>query len=145
MRVVVDTDVLVAALRSSRGASRRCLLAALRGEITALVSTPLVLEYEAVLTRADHLSAAGATAADVGLLLDDLVASSEWVRLDYLWRPTLKDPDDEMVLETAANGRADILATFNLTDLAAVAARFGIRAVRPRDLITLGELPDAQE
>ena len=86
-----------------------------------------------------------ATAADVGLLLDDLVASSEWVRLDYLWRPTLKDPDDEMVLETAANGRADILATFNLTDLAAVAARSGIRAVCPRDLITLGELPDAQE
>jgi predicted nucleic acid-binding protein len=71
--------------------------------------------------------------------LDDVAASADWVRFDFLWRPLLRDADDEMVLETAVKGGADILATFNLADLAATAARFGVRALRPAALVQLVE------
>ena len=139
MRVVLDTDVVVAAFRSAHGASRRCLLFGLEGRITLLVSAPLLFEYEAVLTRPQHLAASGASVDDVALVLDDVAVSADWVRFDFLWRPLLRDADDEMVLETAVNGGADILATFNLADLAATAARFGVRALRPAALVQLVE------
>lgn len=135
VRVVLDTDVMVAALRSAHGAARQCLMLGFEGRITLVVSAPLMFEYEAVLTRPEHLAASGASAMDVGVILDDLAACAEPVRLDFLWRPLLRDADDEMVLETAVNGRADALATFNLADFAATAARFGIRALRPADLL----------
>lgn len=107
--------------------------------MTLLISTPLLIEYEAVLTRPQHLLASGATAEDVALILDDVAASAQPVRLDFLWRSILRDADDEMVLETAVNGGADALATFNLVDLAVAAARFGIPAMRPGDLLNLLE------
>ena len=139
VRVVLDTDVMVAAFRSAHGASRRCLRLGLDRRMTLLLSTPLLFEYEAVLTRPQHLAASGASAEEVAVVLDDLAASSDWVRLDFLWRPLLRDADDEMVLETAVNGAAEILATFNLADLAQVAAGFGIRALRPAALVALVE------
>ena len=139
MRVILDTDVMVAAFRSAHGASRRCLLWGLKRRVTPLVSTPLLLEYEAVLTRPEHLSTSRASAEDVSLVLDDVAACSDWVRLDYLWRPQLGDTDDEMVLETAVNGQADVLVTFNLADLAKAAVRFGIRALRPGGLVRMVE------
>jgi putative PIN family toxin of toxin-antitoxin system len=139
VRVVLDTDVMVAAFRSAHGASRRCLVLGLERRFGLLVSAPLLFEYEAVLTRTDHLAASGASVGDVAVVLDDVAASAEWVRLDYLWRPQMRDADDEMVLETAVNGRADILATFNLGDLAGPSARFGVRALRPADLLKLLE------
>lgn len=127
----MDTDVLVAALRSDQGASRQLLLAALDRRFVMLVSVPLMLEYEAVLTREEHLAAAGITANDVDTVLDALAAVVEPVRLSFLWRPRLKDAADEMVLETAANGRADRLVTFNLKHLGEAALEFGVRALRP--------------
>jgi predicted nucleic acid-binding protein len=72
MRLALDTDVLVAGLRSRKGASRAWLRAILRGEATLLLSVPLALQYEAVLTRPEHLSASGASPADVTLFLDAL-------------------------------------------------------------------------
>ena len=130
---------MVAAFRSAHGASRRCLLLGLDRRLTLLVSTPLLREYETVLTRPEHLTACCASADDTAMVLDDVVASSHWVRLDYLWRPQLRDADDEMVLETAVNGGADALVTFNLADLASAAARFGIRALRPAAVIRIVE------
>lgn len=127
----MDSDVLVAALRSDQGASRQLLLAALDRRFVMLVSVPLMLEYEAVLTREEHLAAAGITANDVDTVLDALAAVVEPVRLSFLWRPRLKDAADEMVLETAANGRADRLVTFNLKHLGEAALEFGVRALRP--------------
>ena len=134
MRIVLDTDVLVAALRSDRGASRQLLISALDGKIEVLVSVPLVVEYEAVLTRPEHLQASGLTVVEVNEVLDALVKVSVPVLLRFLWRPRLKDPADEMVLETAVNGSADRLATFNVRHLAVAAREFGIRVLRPRDL-----------
>jgi putative PIN family toxin of toxin-antitoxin system len=133
MRLVLDTDVLVAALRSDRGASRQLLLAALNRRIVKLVSVPLMLEYEAVLTRQEHCAAAGITANDVNAVLDALAGVVEPVRLAFLWRPRLRDAADEMVLETAVNGAADWLVTFNLRHLGKAAGEFGVRAMRPRE------------
>jgi putative PIN family toxin of toxin-antitoxin system len=135
MRIVLDSDVLVAALRSDQGASRELLLAALDRRISMLVSVPLMLEYEAVLTRPEHLAAAGITADDVNVILDALAAVIEPVRLRFLWRPKLKDPGDEMVLETAVNGRADCLVTFNLKHFGEAALAFGVRAIRPGQVL----------
>lgn len=131
MRLVLDTDVMVAAMRSGQGASRQLLLAALERRVTVVASVPLMLEYEAVLTRTEHLNAIGITAAEVNAVLDALAVVVEPVAFRFLWRPQLRDPGDEMVLETAVNGSADRLATFNVRHLAAVAKRFGIRAMLP--------------
>jgi putative PIN family toxin of toxin-antitoxin system len=130
MRVVLDTSVMMAAVRSRSGASRRWLTAVLRGEHTVLVSVALVLEYEAVLTRPEHLAAFSLTAGQIGRLLDGLCSIAEHVDASNLWRPVLRDPDDEMVLETAAQGRADLLLTFNVRDFAGC-ERFGIEALSP--------------
>ena len=131
MRLVLDTDVVVAAFRSDRGASRRLLLAALNRKVIMLVSVPLMLEYEAVLKRPEQLDAIGVTSDEIDAVLDALAAVIEPVRLRFLWRPMLKDPSDEMVLETAVNGRADRLVTFNLRHLGQAAQEFGIRVDGP--------------
>jgi putative PIN family toxin of toxin-antitoxin system len=131
--LVLDTDVLVAALRSDQGASRRLLLSALDRAFEILASVPLVIEYEAVLTRPEHLDASGLTSREMNDVLDALVKVSVPVTFWFLWRPRLKDPADEMVLETAVNGEADCLVTFNLRHLAVAAREFGIRVLRPCD------------
>ena len=101
--------------------------------IDLLVSVPLMVEYEAVLTRPEHLAASGLTVAQVNEVLDALAHVGVPVHLRFLWRPRLKDPADEMVLETAVNGGADALVTFNVRHLAEAAREFGIRVLRPAD------------
>src|SRR5712691_1438301 len=113
---VLDTDVLVAALRSSRGASRQLLLGALDRRFELLLSVPLILEYEAVLTRPEHLAACGLRCEEIERFLDDLASVARPVRLAFRWRPRLSDPNDDMVLETAVNGNADAIVTFNQRD-----------------------------
>lgn len=131
MRVVLDTDVMVAAIRSDAGASRQLLLSGLDRRLTLLASVPLMIEYHAVMTRPEHLAASGLSAADVNALLDAVAHVAEPIRLSFLWRPALRDPDDDMVLETAVNGSADAIATFNVRDFAAAVPRFGLQALRP--------------
>jgi putative PIN family toxin of toxin-antitoxin system len=113
---VLDTDVLVASLRSSLGASRQLLLGALNRRFDLLLSVPLMLEYEAVLTRPEQLSASGLNGKEVERILDDLASAARPVRLAFGWRPQLSDPNDDMVLETAVNGNADVIVTFNQRD-----------------------------
>ncbi|MGA2880485.1 MAG: putative toxin-antitoxin system toxin component, PIN family [Bryobacteraceae bacterium] len=131
MRLVLDTDVLVAAFRSDQGASRQLLLAAFEGRVEMLVSVPLVLEYEAVLTRPQMLRDMAMTIGEVGAVIDAILTTAVPVEMRFLWRPQLKDPSDEMVLETAVNGNADYLATFNLRHLREAAGLFGVRAAVP--------------
>ena len=130
MKLAVDTDVLVATVRSRRGASRAWLRAILTREATLLLSVPLALQYEAVLTRQDHLAASGASRDEAIVLLNGLCAVCAPVEISFLWRPMLRDPNDEMVLEVAVNGRADWLLTFNDRDFAG-AERLGVRIGRP--------------
>lgn len=121
----------VKALRSDRGASRQLLLAALNRQFELLLSVPLILEYEAVMTRPQHLAACGLSSAEVGHVLDDLAAVARPVRLAFRWRPRLSDPDDDMVLETAINGSASAIVTFNLRDFAAGIKGFGCAVILP--------------
>jgi predicted nucleic acid-binding protein len=109
------------------------LIGALDRAFEVLASVPLIIEYEAVLTRPEHLDASGLTSREMNDVLDALVKVSVPVRFWFLWRPRLKDPADEMVLETAVNGEADWLVTFNVRHLAAAAREFGIRVMRPCD------------
>jgi len=134
---VLDTDVLVAAFRSDSGASRQLLEMALAREFELLLSVPLILEYEAVLTRPEHLSASGASAEDVGDMLDGLAAVGRRVRLAFRWRPALPDANDDMVLETAVNGQAHAIVTFNERDFNPVAGGFGCLVMRPGEFLRL--------
>lgn len=135
MRFVLDTNVVVAALRSTRGASAAVLRAVRRGQGTMLLSTPLLLEYEAICKAQPHLEASGLSADEVDIVLNVLVARSERVEPTYRWRPQLRDAGDELVLEAAANGRADALVTFNARDFAGAAPRFGLELMGPEDLL----------
>jgi len=137
MRLVLDTATMVAAIRSDRGASRWLLRSALerRRDLTLLVSVPLLIEYETVMMRAEHLKAAGLSAVDVGMLLDAVAAVAEPVRLAYLWRPALPDVDDDMVLEAAVNGRADAIVTFNLRDFGPPAQLFRVTVLSPGEAV----------
>jgi putative PIN family toxin of toxin-antitoxin system len=135
MRLVLDTDVVVAALRSDQGASRQLLLAALDRRIVMLASVPLFLEYEAVLTRPEQRAITGLSMEETNEILYALAAVAERVTFRFLWRPQLKDPADEMVLSTAVNGRADHLATFNVRHFRIPASSFGIRATKPGEIL----------
>jgi putative PIN family toxin of toxin-antitoxin system len=132
---VLDSDVVVAAFRSDRGASRLLLEMALDRRFEVLLSVPLILEYEAVLTRVENLSASRISVHDVNAALDALSAVARRVEMDIRTRPSLSDPDDEMVLETAINGVADGIVTFNQRDFKAAASRFNCPVILPRDAV----------
>lgn len=131
MKLVLDTDVVVAAWRSPTGASAELLRRVRRGEIIMAASVSLFMEYEAVCSRPEHIQAAGLSAADVSVFLDALAALVEPVMVDFLWRPQLRDPADELVLEAAVNANADALLTFNLRHFEQAAKRFGLPVCQP--------------
>jgi putative PIN family toxin of toxin-antitoxin system len=131
MRMVLDTDVLVAAFRSERGASRALLIGALDERFELLASTALWLEYEAVLTRPLHLSAMRLSALEVRDALAALAVVAKPVPIHFLWRPVLADAEDEHVLDLAMNGRADVLVTFNQVDFLEATETFQIEILTP--------------
>ena len=136
MRFVLDTDVAVAALRSPQGASAELLRLARREDIILLANVALALEYEATCSRAEHGIAAGLTTAEVQVFLDAVIAMVEPVPSHFLWRPMLRDPSDEMVLEAAVNGGASAIVTFNRRDFSSVPSQqFGIEVMAPRDAL----------
>ncbi len=134
---MLDTDVLVAAVRSRHGASWQLVDGALAGEFTLLVSVPLVLEYEAVLTRPEHIQASGLTNMEMHSLINALIAVGRHVRNSFLWRPLLPDPADDMVFETAMNGRADALVTFNQRHFTAASRYFDCAILTPSEGLRL--------
>ena len=127
--------MIIAAIRSDAGASRRLLIAALERRLTLLVSVPLLFEYQAVMTRSEHLMGSGLSVADIEVLLDAVAAVAEPVRLAFLWRPAGHDPNDDMVLEAAVNGRADAIVTFNVRDFGKIAMQFGVAVLTPAEAL----------
>jgi putative PIN family toxin of toxin-antitoxin system len=135
MRLVLDTDVVVTALRSPAGGSAALLRAIRRGYGTLLLSPALLLEYEAICQLAEHRLASGLSPQEIDHFLDGLVLLAEPVATYFRWRPQLRDPGDEMVLEAAVNGRAEAIVTFNLRHYVIVPERFEIEIMRPGEAL----------
>ena len=135
LRVVLDTSILVAGVRSRAGASNAILGEVAHRLLTPLVTPALFLEYEAVLKRTDQRLAHGLDFGAVDGFLAAFASASEPVDVSFQWRPQLADANDEMVLETAVNGQADALVTHNLKDFRGAAPRFGLRVLTPGDLL----------
>lgn len=126
---------MVAALRSPTGASAELLRMARHEKFDVLISVSMILEYEAVLTRHEHLSAAGLTAPDVDDVLDAFCIFAKPVINHFRWRSVLSDPDDDLVLETAVNGAADSIVTFNTADFQRAKTVFGLKVERPGETL----------
>jgi putative PIN family toxin of toxin-antitoxin system len=133
--MVLDTDVIIAALRSPSGASAALLMAARRGELTMLANVALALEYEATCRRAEHGVAAGLSPTQVGVFIDAVIALAEPVETHFLWRPQLRDPGDELVLEAAVNGQANAIVTFNQKDFGEIPMKFSVEVLAPVDAL----------
>ena len=134
-RVVLDTSVLVAGLRARLGASNAVLRLVASKKLTILATPPLFLEYEDVLKRAEQRLGHGLTIDQIDGLLAELAAIIEPIDVRFLWRPQTRDPADEMVLEAAINGRADILITHNIGDFIDPCKNFDIEVLRPSEIL----------
>ena len=128
MKVVLDTNVLVAGLRSNRGASFQVLRRVGTGQFAIALSVALVLEYEETLKR--QLDALDLSARDVDDVIDYLCSVADLTEIFFVWRPCLRDADDDMVLELAVAGQCDAIVTFNVRDFEP-ADRFGMRVLTP--------------
>jgi putative PIN family toxin of toxin-antitoxin system len=145
VKVVLDTSVIVAATRSDSGAAREVLLAALERRLEALLSVALALEYEAVLKRPEQLAASGGTIEQIDKLLNAVIAVSRPVYRSFLWRPLLPDSNDDMVLEAALSGHANLQATFNRRDFEIAASAWSVPVVTPQELLKLMRRKDETE
>ena len=118
-------------MRSPTGASAALLRAARAGQLTMLANVALALEYEAICLLAEHRLASGLDLGHATIFTDAVVALAEPVETHFMWRPQLRDPSDELVLEAAVNGRAEAIVTFNQRDFGAAPALFGIELLLP--------------
>lgn len=134
MRLVLDTNVIVAAFRSRNGASNLLLRFVDRGTITPLCSTALFLEYEAVLSWEETRNVTGHSLKDVSAVMSALAATFEGIDISFRTRPMLPDVADEMVLEAALNGKADAIVTHNVRDFRP-ALTLGVAVATPGEIV----------
>ena len=134
MRIVLDTNVLVSALRSQRGASFQLLQQLGTLLFRPIISPPLCLEYEDVLRRPGLIP--GVTEQDIGDFLDYILSECLECRIHFLWRPHLPDPKDDLILELALAGNAPFIVTHNTRDFRGVES-LGIRAVTPDEFLRI--------
>ena len=127
-RIVLDTNVLVAGLRSSLGASHRVLSLVGSGRFVHVISVALLFEYEAAVKRPE--SGIRLPRLVIDDILDYVCAAGERQPIYFLWRPTLPDPSDDLVLEVAVHGQCDRIVTFNTRDFVG-STRFGIQVETP--------------
>src|SRR5580658_2688025 len=135
LRIVLDTSVVVAGLRTRLGVGNAVLRLVAGRRVTMLATAPLFLEYEEVLKRSEQRLAHGLTPERLDRFLSELAALTEPVEVHFQWRPQIRDASDEMVLEAAINGEADALVTYNIRDFEAAGERFGIPVMRPGELL----------
>jgi len=131
-QIVIDTNVLVAALRSRRGASHRLLMLLGQGKFEINVSVPLILEYEDAGKRI--ASEAGLTYGDVDDILNYICSVGRKRLIHFLWRPFLKDPQDDHVLELAVESESEFIVTYNVRDFSG-SEQFGVHIVTPKQFL----------
>lgn len=139
-KLVIDTNILVAATRNRYGPSFSLMQIIRLKHVTMCCSPALFLEYEDVLKRPSQLDASGLLTSDIDAILNELAGIIEPVTTHYQWRPQLRDPADEMVLEAAANAQAQAIVTYNLRDFGP-AKLFGIALLTPEQTIRQFQLP----
>ncbi len=135
MRVVLDTSVLITALRSSQGAAAETVRLALRQELTLLMDFKMACEYRDVALRQDHLIASGRSQSEVEDILNALEAIAQPIYVAFRHRPLSADPNDDLILDVALNGRADALVTGNTRHFLAAANRFHLPVFTPSELL----------
>ena len=128
----MDTNILFSGLYSSSGASYQILKLIDSGKITPIISTTLLFEYEDVLKRKQK--ELGLSGNEVDVVLDNICALSKFQKIYFLWRPYLKDPKDDHVLEVAVASKTKIIVTHNMKDFKGV-HKFGVTALRPGKLL----------
>lgn len=144
MNIVIDTNVILSALFSKNGASYQLVRWLFEtNKKVNIVSIPLVIEFEDVLLRPEHLTKyKNLTKSDIRRFIDDICTISKHQTIYYLWRPYLSDPKDDMVLETAFNGSADYIITHNIKDFRNVEHTFSIQVITPKLFLKeIGENP----
>ena len=135
--VVIDTNMLISALRSNRGASFKLISLIGTGKFDISLSVPLLIEYEAVSKRRKFEELID---TDIDNLLNYLCKVADKRDIFFLWRPFLKDPKDDMVLELAVEAGCEFIITYNLDDFKGV-EQFDVEAITPKQfLIKIGEL-----
>jgi putative PIN family toxin of toxin-antitoxin system len=131
-RIVIDTNVFVSALRSSKGASHRVLMLVGGAEFQIVLSVPLVLEYE---DAAKRMSAAtDLSHEEIEDIIDSLCSVAHHQQIYFLWRPVLRDPGDDHVLELAVEAGCEFVVTFNSRGFAG-SERFGVTPITPGELL----------
>jgi len=135
LKIVLDTSVVVAGLRTRLGAGNAVLRLVAEKRLRLLATPPLFFEYEDALKRPEHRLAHGLTAAEIDDFLAELAVVVAPVDVHFQWRPQTDDPDDEMVLEAAINGQADAIVTYNVADFAEAGKQFAVSILRPGELL----------
>ena len=136
--VVIDTNVFISGLRSRRGASFKLLSMLGEGAFDISVSVPLVLEYETIARR--QARALGLDSETIDDILDYLCQVALRREIFFLWRPFLKDPKDDLVLELAVESESEFIITYNRRDFAGT-EKFGIKVLTPKEFLKrLGEI-----
>jgi putative PIN family toxin of toxin-antitoxin system len=138
--IVADTNVFVAALRSQYGASYKLFMLLESGKFEINVSVPLIFEFEEVAKRLVGKKT-GLRPSDVDDILDYVCSVANRRKVYYLWRPFLKDPKDDMVLELAVSAGCDFIVTYNKDDFKGV-EQFDVRVMTAQEFLrAIGELP----
>ncbi|MBL4743413.1 MAG: putative toxin-antitoxin system toxin component, PIN family [Cycloclasticus sp.] len=136
--IVIDTCVLISALRSKNGASFKLLSLIDSNKFTFFLSVPLVLEYEAVAKRMSR--SLGLLHSDIEDIINYLCVIGEHRKVHFLWRPNLKDPSDDFVLELAVESECSYIVTYNIKDFKGI-ERFNLKAITPQELLRIiGEI-----
>jgi len=134
VNVVIDTNVLISALKSKKGASHKLLLLLADDVYSPNISVPLFVEYESVAKRVGLLKEL--EESDIDSILDYILKKSNIRKIFYLWRPFLKDQKDDMVLEVAVESQSEYIITFNTRDFSGC-SKFGIKIVTPYEFMKL--------
>jgi len=135
LRVVFDTNVLAAALRSKSGASFQLISLLFANKFKIAISLPLYMEYLDVLLP-PTVKPAGVSDADILDFVDEILQQAQTQNIYFLWRPWLKDEKDDMILELAIASQADYIVTFNLKDFRNIEL-FGIETITPKNFLNL--------
>jgi len=136
MRVVLDTNIFVSALKSDRGASYAVVSQLPSGLFQIALSIPLYIEYQDVLTRPEHMSGAN-TAEEIFAFLRYICSIAHKQQIFFLWRPWLGDPKDDMILELAVASESRYIITHNLKDFRGIEEHFGITPVTPGKFLNI--------